>query len=139
MDNQIKKHGKITDNFICLPDPNNAYVWYYVLYGIEDPAEYKGGYYFGRITCPDDYPAHAPAIKVLTENGRMKTSQDICLSISSFHPESWNPAWKVNQIIIGLFSFWLGEDYTYGAVESYDLPAGITIKEKRMLHAKESR
>lgn len=39
----------------------------------------------------------------------------ICLSISSFHPESWNPAWKVSQIVVGLSMFWLTDDDTYGA------------------------
>lgn len=37
-DSQIKKHGKITDNFICLPDPEDAYVWYYIVFGISDPS-----------------------------------------------------------------------------------------------------
>ena len=63
---QIKKAGKITDNFICLPDPNHAYIWYYVIFGIEDPSEYKGGYYLGVITCPNDYPKKAPNIKMIT-------------------------------------------------------------------------
>ena len=142
---QIKSKGKITDNFICLPDPDNIYTWYYIVWGLEEPAEYKGGYYLGKVTVPDNYPQKAPNIKIITENGRFRTHGDgICLSISDFHPESWNPAWKVNQIIIGLLSFWVSGEYTYGAVESYDFnqyknPYKLKDKERLVEWAMNSR
>lgn len=123
LDNQIKKFGMIKDqNFICLPDPNNVYEWYYVVFGLEAP--YEGGYYIGKVKCKDTYPSTAPNITIYTDNGRFRTfklqKDGICLSISDFHQESWNPAWKVTQIVMGLVSFWLSNDYTYGAIESYD-------------------
>ena len=103
---QIKKTGKINDGFICLPDPENAFVWYYIVYGLETK-DYEGGYYMGKIICPPEYPAKAPKVIVITENGRFHTwNEGICLSISDYHPESWNPVWKVNQIVVGLVSFW---------------------------------
>ena len=117
-DNQIKKHGKIVDNFICLPDPENVYHWYFIVFGLEEPKGYKSGYYIGKITCPDSYPQQAPRIDLFTQNGRFSTfpnfSEGICLSISHHHPESWNPVWKVNQIVIGLISFWLTNESTWG-------------------------
>ena len=95
---QIKKTGKYQDtNFICLPDPENLKEWYYIIFGLE--AEYKGGFYLGKINCSDEYPALAPVINVLTDNGIFRTekmqSDGICLTISHHHQESWNPAWKV--------------------------------------------
>jgi ubiquitin-protein ligase len=145
-DKQIKKHGKLTDNFLCLPDPNNIHEWYFVVWGIEEPDRFKGGYYLGKITCPPEYPQKAPNIKMITENGRFRTHGDgICLSISDFHPESWNPAWKVNQVVIGLLSFWMGTEYTYGALEKYDLqnksinPYGLSPKHLCVHLAMESR
>jgi len=121
---KLKKFGKVQENFICLPDPDDIYTWWYIIFGLED--EYKGGYYLGRVVCPNDYPAKAPNIRIVTENGRFRTdaqgSEGICLSISNFHPESWNPAWKVSQIVVGLVSFWIGGEYTYGSVEHYDYP-----------------
>jgi len=142
LDTQVKKKGKIEDNFICLPDPENPYEWYYVVYGLELEG-YQGGYYLGKIICPPEYPAKAPKITLITENGRFHTwKEGICLSISDYHPESWNPAWKVNQIVVGLVSFWVQNDeYTYGAVESYDLKleAGETATDRRIQRAKESR
>ena len=56
---QIKKSGTITDNFICLPDPDDVYSWYYIIFGFEEAA-FKGGYYMGKVKCPDNYPANAP-------------------------------------------------------------------------------
>ena len=53
IETQIKKSGKITDNFICLPDPENAYIWYYVVFGL-DIDGFRGGYYFCKIICPDE-------------------------------------------------------------------------------------
>merc|ERR1712029_320476 len=140
----IKKTGKIAENFICLPDPEDIYKWWYVIWGL-DMKPYKGGYYMGYITCPDDYPAHAPKINLVTPNGRFRTNdlQDgICLSISHYHPESWNPAWKVNQIVIGLQTFWQGGEYTYGSVEEHDYgrgEKGLTMKERSYGFAINSR
>lgn len=136
---QIKKTGKITDNFICLPDPEDVYTWYYIIFGL-DTKEFQGGFYMGKVKCPEDYPAKAPQINMLTENGRFSLQKDgICLSISSFHPESWNPAWKVNQIVIGLTMFWLGGEGTYGSVHEHDYPRDVPFSETRMGLAIKSR
>ena len=32
IENQIKKNGKLEDNFICLPDPEDVYSWYYIIW-----------------------------------------------------------------------------------------------------------
>jgi len=142
IETQIKKTGKINDGFICLPDPENAFVWYYIVYGLETKG-YEGGYYMGKIICPPEYPAKAPKVILITENGRFHTwDEGICLSISDYHPESWNPVWKVNQIVVGLVSFWQQHDeYTYGAVENGELSLrqGETAAEKRIDLAKKSR
>lgn len=141
-DTQVKKFGKINDNFICLPDPEDCYVWYYVVFGLEMEG-FKGGYYLGKITCPPDYPAKAPNIRMITENGRLHTTDSICMSISDMHPESWNPAWKVNQIVCGLLSMWLGDtEGTYGTVyeSNYNLRAKkMSFTDKRMELAMASR
>lgn len=134
LDAQIKKNSTIGDNFICLPDPEDIYKWWYVIWNL-DMKPYKGGFYMGYITCPDDYPAKAPKINLITPNGRFRThdKQDgICLSISHYHPESWNPAWKVNQIVIGLQTFWQGGEYTYGSVEHHDYGRDIPIEERSL-------
>jgi ubiquitin-conjugating enzyme E2 J2 len=40
------------------------------------------------------------------------------LSISDFHPKSFNPAWEVSTILIGLLSFMTSEEMTTGSVRA---------------------
>ena len=143
IDTQLKKTGKINDGFICLPDPEDIYTWYYIVFGL-DYKEYNGGFYMGKIICPPEYPAKAPKVIVQTENGRFHTwNEGICLSISDYHPESWNPAWKVSQIVIGLTSFWQTSEDTYGGIYSHELgnmkKNGESDKDCIIRLAKESR
>jgi len=144
IESQMKKYGKLKDtNFICLPDPEDLYTWYYIIFNMPD--EFKGGYYIGKVKCKDNYPAVAPNITIFTDNGKFRTNKlqpdGICLSISDFHPESWNPAWKVNQIVLGLVSFWNTNEYTYGSIESYDYTdeqfKGKELKTKFAMHSRE--
>ena len=39
------------------------------------------------------------------------------LSISDFHPDTWNPAWSVGTILTGLCSFMVEESKTFGSIE----------------------
>jgi len=49
---------------------------------------------------------------------RFATNTRLCLSISDFHPESWNPAWSVGTILIGLQSFMTDTEITSGAIRT---------------------
>ena len=42
----------------------------------------------------------------------------LSLSISDFHPDTWNPAWSVGTILTGLLSFMVEESSTYGSMEA---------------------
>ena len=52
----------------------------------------------------------------MTENGVFNVNEKVCLSITDYHPESWNPAWTCTHIIIGMISFWIADEYTAGSV-----------------------
>lgn len=54
---------------------------------------------------PKEYPFKPPRIIMITPNGRFQTNTRLCLSISDFHPDTWNPAWSVSTILTGLLSF----------------------------------
>lgn len=139
IDQQIKKKGKLTDNFICLPDPDNVYEWYYIIFGLEMEG-FRGGFYLGKVKCPDTYPAKAPGITLQIENGRFHTTDSICMSISDLHPESWNPVWKVSQMVIGLLSFWLGDaEGTYGEMYDYNYSKEMSFVDHKIRMAKASR
>lgn len=42
---------------------------------------------------------------MITPNGRFQTDTRLCLSMSDFHPGTWNPSWSVATILNGLLSF----------------------------------
>jgi len=89
---------------------------------------YAGGEYHGVLQFPPEYPFKPPGIKMLTPSGRFDPDKKICLSMSDFHPGSWNPAWSVTTICTGILSFMLSDEITTGSVTS-------TEAEKRVFAA----
>lgn len=101
------------------PVPSNILEWHYVVCGPEN-TPYEGGYYHGKLVFPRDFPFKPPAIYMITPNGRFRTNKKLCLSISDFHPDTWNPAWSVSTILTGLLSFMLEKSPTLGSIETSD-------------------
>ena len=93
--------------------------WHYILTG-PPQTPYEGGQYWGTLLFPPDYPFAPPAIRMHTPSGRFQPSSRLCLSISDFHPKSFNPAWEVSTILIGLLSFMTGDEMTTGSVHATD-------------------
>lgn len=101
------------------PLPSNILEWHYVVRGPESSV-YEGGFYHGKLVFPREYPFKPPSIYMITPNGRFKVNTRLCLSISDFHPDTWNPAWSVSTILTGLLSFMLETSPTLGSVETSD-------------------
>ncbi|KAJ4958155.1 hypothetical protein NE237_025266 [Protea cynaroides] len=99
------------------PLPNDILEWHYVLEGSEG-TPFAGGYYHGKIKFPPEYPFKPPSISMTTPNGRFITQKKICLSMSDFHPETWNPLWAVSSILTGLLSFMMDNSPTTGSVST---------------------
>ncbi|XP_058054383.1 ubiquitin-conjugating enzyme E2 J2 [Anopheles bellator] len=99
------------------PLPSNILEWHYVIKGPED-SPYYGGYYHGTLLFTKEFPFKPPSIYMTTPNGRFKTNKRLCLSISDFHPDTWNPAWSVATILTGLLSFMLETTPTMGSCET---------------------
>jgi len=91
--------------------------WVYIITG-PPQTPYENGQYWGTLTFPSDYPFKPPAIRMMTPSGRFQTSTRLCLSISDFHPKSFNPAWEVSTILIGLLSFMTSEEMTTGSISA---------------------
>ncbi|KAK8675757.1 hypothetical protein V6N13_033820 [Hibiscus sabdariffa] len=102
---------------VARPSPNDILEWHYVLEGSEG-TPFAGGYYYGKIKFPPEYPYKPPGITMITPNGRFVTQKKICLSMSDFHPESWNPMWSVSSILTGLLSFMMDNSPTTGSVNT---------------------
>ncbi|KNE59445.1 hypothetical protein AMAG_03725 [Allomyces macrogynus ATCC 38327] len=97
------------------PLENNILEWHFLLHGPPD-TPYHGGVYWGKLVFPPQYPYKPPSIRMLTPNGRFKPGDRICLSMSDFHPDTWNPAWSVATILSGLLSFMATDEVAAGTV-----------------------
>jgi len=111
--------SKTNNNFVAEPDPDNIFDWHYCLYGLKDCA-YEGGFYHGMLKFPKEYPMKPPSVLMITPNGRFQEKTRICLTISDYHPESWNPVWKVESILYGLMSFMISDESSVGVI--YPVP-----------------
>ncbi|KAI0996612.1 hypothetical protein K3495_g11572 [Podosphaera aphanis] len=100
---------------VAHPSEANILEWHYILTGPPD-TPYHNGQYWGTLIFPPNYPFAPPAIRMHTPSGRFQPSTRLCLSISDFHPKSFNPAWEVSTILIGLLSFMTSEEMTTGSV-----------------------
>lgn len=97
------------------PLPWNILEWHYVIIGPEN-SPYYGGMYHGSLVFTQQYPFKPPSIYMRTPNGRFQTNRRLCLSISDYHPDEWNPAWSVSSILTGLLSFMLEDSSALGTI-----------------------
>ena len=102
---------------IAEPNENDILVWHYAIRGPSD-TPYNGGVYIGKIKFPSEYPLKAPSIYMLTPSGRFQCNTKICMSMTDFHPESWNPMWSVATIILGIQSFMASDGITTGSIKA---------------------
>ena len=104
---------------------DNILEWHFTIRG--PPAtEFANGLYHGRLLLPFNYPFAPPSIMLLNPNGRFETNRKICLSISNYHPELWQPAWGIRTIMEGLRSMF--PTPSDGAIGGLDWPADLRTK-----------
>lgn len=80
---------------------------------------------------PPEYPFAPPAIRMHTPSGRFQPSTRLCLSISDFHPKSFNPAWEVSTILIGLLSFMTSDEMTTGSIHGTEAERKFLARQTR--------
>lgn len=99
------------------PNEANILEMHYVIEGGQN-TPYENGIYHGKILFPRDYPLKPPSVIMLTPSGRFQPNRRLCLSMSDFHPETWNPMWSVSTILTGLYSFMIETAPTLGSIET---------------------
>ena len=104
------------ENIYTEPLESNILQWNYII--TADTGDYSGGVYWGELLFTKDYPMKPPQIKMFTPNGRFEINTRLCLSMSDYHPESWNPSWGVETILKGLYSYMLDDDFSDGTIGS---------------------
>ena len=112
------------------PFGKNLLRWHFSVAGPANSV-YENGIYHGRVLLPKDYPASPPRVQMITPSGRFIPGHDICLSASSYHPETWTPRWTVLSLVDALRLHMLTTANEIGGVLASD--------EKRRQYAIESR
>ncbi len=87
---ELNRHP--SSRYYAAPLEDNMFEWHFTIRG-PSQTDFQGGIYHGRIILPADYPFKPPNIIFLNKNGRFEVGTKICLSISAYHPEAWQPAW----------------------------------------------
>ncbi|EFC49957.1 UBCc domain-containing protein [Naegleria gruberi] len=101
------------------PLEDNLFEWHFTIAGPKESA-FEGGIYHGRIILPPEYPHKPPDIVLLTPSGRFEVNTKICLSLTSYHPESWTPQWGIRTVLIALQGFFPTEAKGIGSIDYPD-------------------
>jgi ubiquitin-protein ligase len=101
------------------PIGTNLRVWHFSVRGPTGTnSVYAKGIYHGRVVLPKDYPGSPPRVHIVTPSGRFVPGADICLSASSYHPESWTPQWTIQGLIQSLRLHFLTEANEIGGMHA---------------------
>jgi len=92
-------------DYHAAPLETDLYEWHFTIRGPPSPSPFSEGIYHGRIILPPAYPLKPPSFRFLTPSGRFEVNREICLSISGFHEESWQPAWGIRTALVAIRSF----------------------------------
>ena len=115
--NELKKMEECKSaHFFCRPLKENMFEWHFTLRGLKG-SEFEGGLYHGKICLPDEYPFKAPDMVFMNKSGRFEIGKNICLSITSYHNESWTPAWNIITILEAVGAFFLADDTGIGHIK----------------------
>lgn len=113
----LQKDPITSPKITVAPNESNILEMHYVIEGSKE-TPYAGGIYHGKLIFPKDYPLKPPSVMMLTPSGRFQPNRRLCLSMSDFHPETWNPMWSVSTILTGLYSFMIEKNPTLGSIET---------------------
>lgn len=103
--------------FVAVPNPENLFEWHFVIHSLKQSA-FEGGVYHGKLVIPVEYPMKPPTLYFVTPQGRFKVGEKICLSFTSFHPESWSTSWTIDSMLVALISFMHTEELTTGGLKT---------------------
>eukprot|EP00056_Hartaetosiga_gracilis_P018284 m.10394 g.10394 ORF g.10394 m.10394 type:complete len:281 (+) comp6587_c0_seq1:44-886(+) len=101
---EAKELANATYDYHARPMDDNVFEWHFTIRGPRDSV-YDGGIYHGIIRLPSEYPLKPPSIIINTKNGRFEVGKRICLSMSDYHPETWQPAWTIRTVLLALIAF----------------------------------
>jgi ubiquitin-conjugating enzyme E2 J1 len=111
-------------DYAAWPLDENIFEFHFTVRGPRD-SPFEGGMYHGKILLPPEYPFKPPHFYFLTPSGRFEVGRKICLTISSYHPESWQPSWSIRTALIAIIGFFPSP--AHGAIGSVDATDEVRI------------
>lgn len=76
---------------------------------------FEGGYCHRKLIFSKEFPFKPLSMYMITSIERFECNRRLCLSITDFHHNSWNPAWSVSTMLMGCLSFTVEKDLTVGS------------------------
>ncbi|RHZ87748.1 hypothetical protein Glove_30g65 [Diversispora epigaea] len=123
---------------IAKPLESNILEWHYIIRGPPN-TPYHNGEYHGTLMFPSEYPFKPPSIRMTTPSGRFQPDARLCLSMSDFHPSTWNPSWSVVTILTGLLSFMTSNEATTGSIKTTDADKKIYAARSHQFNLNDSK
>lgn len=117
--------------FYAEPLESEPFEWHFTLRG-PPGTPFDGGFYHGILTLPSSYPFKPPYLVFLTPSGRFALKEKVCLTFTNYHPEHWQPAWTIRNIMSALVSFFPVDE------DNMSIGAITATKEERINLAKKS-
>ncbi|KKF94779.1 Ubiquitin-conjugating enzyme E2 J1 [Ceratocystis platani] len=120
----MREAKELTDSpsadYTAAPLDSDIFEWHFTIRGPPNSA-FSEGMYHGRIVLPAQYPLRPPNFRFTTPSGRFEVNREICLSISGFHEETWQPAWGIRTALVALRSFMeTSADGQVGGIDASD-------------------
>ena len=91
-----------------------TYSFHFCLHSLEE--DYAGGFYFGVLKLPEDYPFSPPKIWFITESGRFQVEKAICTTFTHYHKETWSASWNIRTMLTALISFMYTDEKGVGGL-----------------------
>lgn len=105
--------------FFIQPLKTDLLTWHFTIVGLPD-SPYKDGIYHGYIKLPQDYPMSPPDIYFCNESGRYQTNTKICLNMTSYHKDTWTPAWSLKVIMEAFTAYFFIDGCGIGSLREND-------------------
>jgi ubiquitin-conjugating enzyme E2 J1 len=126
-------------DFVACPLGDDLFLWHFTIKGPR-ATSFEGGVFHGKIEFPPQYPLKPPDIYFFTPNGRFDLNKKICLTMTSFHPDSWNPAWDVRTALTSIIAFLPTKaEGAIGAIDTSDAERRVLARESQSWRCSECR
>ena len=109
LDHEYKSFKTFPLDYIIVNFKKETFLEWHFLFIGQNGTPFEGGEYHGTLVFPENYPLSPPTTQINTPNGRFKTNERVCFSISDFHPENWKPAYTMSAFLQGVYSFMMSD------------------------------